>query len=666
MAEIAMAYGNFSLRMSTLAALVWTAVLTLSLTWNLNQVSDQAMSMAYAEARANLNKDISFRRWGTLHGGVYVPVTETQKSVPWLEHVPGRDVVTDDGRRLTLLNPASMLRQMMDFYAEEYGIRGRITGLRYLNPGNAPDDWERSQLESFDRGEQGEVWAVAEIDGKPYLRYLRAMYMEDGCDKCHAILGYKTGDMRGATGLSLPLEPYLSRIDESRMQLGLSHALIWLVGIAGIALGARQSVRWEREREQARQELMLHRDRLETQVGERTQALSVAKEAAEAASRSKSAFLANMSHELRTPMNGIMGMIDLSLRQASDDKVRAQLTKAKHSSKVLLAVINDILDLSKIEAERLVLENIEFKLGEVLENVTSLMAERIGEKKLYLDVDLPPELAREHLRGDPLRLGQVLLNLTGNAVKFTSVGGVKIRVRSLGEENSFLVLRFEVEDSGIGISEADLQRLFTPFEQADSSMTRRYGGSGLGLAICKQLTQLMGGEIGVDSMPGKGSCFWFSVRLSRQIGGDRKDQAAEQNDSAETRLRRDFAGACVLLAEDEPVNQEVSRSLLEDVGLCVDLANDGREAVSLARTRSYRLILMDMQMPNLNGLDAAREIRRESLNRQTPILAMTANAFEEDRKTCIEAGMDEHIGKPVDPERLFEALVHWLTEGARD
>ncbi len=199
--------------------------MALSMYWNFRNAEQQVMDLAYAEAKANLNKDITFRRWGTLHGGVYVPVTETQQSVPWLSHVPGRDVTTTDGKKLTLLNPASMLRQMMDLYAENYGVRGRITGLRQLNPGNAPDDWERRQLELFVSGQLNEVWAVANIDGKPYLRYLRAMYMEPGCDKCHGILGYKTGDMRGATGLNLPRAPYLSQIAESRINLGITHAI---------------------------------------------------------------------------------------------------------------------------------------------------------------------------------------------------------------------------------------------------------------------------------------------------------------------------------------------------------------------------------------------------------------------------------------------------------
>lgn len=657
-----MAYGNLTLRLSVLAALLWTAMLGVSLLWNLNNADAQAMSMAYSEARANLNKDITFRRWGTLHGGVYVPITETQKSVPWLSHVPGRDVTTTDGHQLTLLNPASMLRQMMDIYAEEYGIRGRITGLKYLNPGNAPDDWERQQLEAFTRGDKKEVWEVTKVNGQPHLRYLRAMFMESGCDKCHGVLGYKTGDMRGATGLNLPLAPYLAQVAASQEQMGISHLIIWLIGLAGIVLGGRLSAGWDRERENVQRELVQHRDHLESQVQERTLALSVAKEAAEAANRAKSTFLANMSHELRTPMNGIMGMVDLALKRTTDDKAKGQLNKAKQSSQILLAVINDILDLSKIEAERLVLEKIEFRLGEVVENVTSLMAEPVAAKGLTLNIDLMPAQASQTLQGDPLRLGQILLNLTGNAVKFTTQGSVSIRVRPLEENQHSVLLRFEVKDTGIGISANDQARLFTAFEQADSSMTRKYGGTGLGLAICKQLSHLMGGDIGVDSTPGQGSTFWFSARLGKLEPGTALPGAQTPSINAESRLQRDFFGTRVLLAENEPINQEVSRSLLEDAGLVVDLAVDGLAAVELAKKHQYGLILMDMQMPNLNGLDATRVIRGDSLNTRTPIIAMTANAFNEDRKRCLETGMDDHVGKPVDPERLFNTLLRWLTQ----
>jgi diguanylate cyclase (GGDEF)-like protein/PAS domain S-box-containing protein len=238
----------FSPKLAWLTAAAWTVAVGASLAWNLHQEESQIMAMAYAEARANYNKDITFRRWGNSHGGVYVPVTEKQKSVPWLSHVPGRDVQTQDGRDLTLLNPASMLRQMMDRYTAEYGIQGRIIGLRQLNPSNAPDEWERAQLESFTRGEKQETWAVAEMDGKPHLRYLHAMYMEPGCDKCHGILGYKTGDMRGATGVNLPLAGYLTQMHQAQGLMAVSHGAIWLLGLVGIGWSAREQRARARER----------------------------------------------------------------------------------------------------------------------------------------------------------------------------------------------------------------------------------------------------------------------------------------------------------------------------------------------------------------------------------------------------------------------------------
>jgi PAS domain S-box-containing protein len=415
------------------------------------------------------------------------------------------------------------------------------------------------------------------------------------------------------------------------------------------------------ERKRAQEELDRHREHLETLVAERTAALSVAKDAAEAASRAKSTFLANMSHELRTPMNAIMGMTGLALRRAEEPRLRNQLVKIEQASQHLLAVINDILDISKIEAERLVLERVVFRLGEVLENLASLIGHRAAEKGLRLDFDLPPELAALLLRGDPLRLGQILLNLAGNAVKFTAHGGITVRARLAEESPDEALLRVEVQDTGIGITAADQARLFTAFEQADSSMTRKYGGTGLGLAISKRLVQLMGGAIGVDSAPGQGSTFWFTVRLGKHAGPTVPERA-EASRPVEELLQGIAPGIRILLAEDEPINQEVSCSLLEDVGFAVDLAEDGAAAVAMARDGDYGLILLDMQMPRLNGVDAARAIRALPRHARTPILALTANAFDDDRQTCLAAGMNDHIAKPVDPDALYAALLRWLLE----
>ena len=418
------------------------------------------------------------------------------------------------------------------------------------------------------------------------------------------------------------------------------------------------------QEKQTAAELERHRHHLEALVDERTLSLSIAKEAAEAANRAKSTFLANMSHELRTPMNAIMGMTGLALRHATDPKLRDQLTKVDHASKHLLGVINDILDISKIEAERMTLERVRFELGEVLENMVSLIGQKVRDKGLRLCIDQAPEVARLAMLGDPLRLGQILLNFTGNSLKFTEQGSITIRVRLAEAGADDVLLRFEVQDTGIGIAPEDQRRLFTAFEQADGSTTRRYGGTGLGLAISKCLAQLMGGEVGVESQVGMGSTFWFTVRMGR-AGDAASVLPAVTGMTAETRLKADHVGARILLAEDEPVNQEVSKGLLEDIGLAVDVARDGVEAVEMARRIPYRLILMDMQMPNLNGVDATRQIRKDSLNSATPILAMTANAFDEDRRACLDAGMNDHIPKPIEPEQIFETLVKWLDPKGR-
>ena len=404
--------------------------------------------------------------------------------------------------------------------------------------------------------------------------------------------------------------------------------------------------------------------RLERRVAERTAELLVAKDAAEAASHAKSAFLANMSHELRTPMNAIMGMLALLMRRGGDERLLEQLRKIDRASRHLLGIINDVLDLSKIESGHFSLLNAPFRLEEVFEQLRSVLADGAAERGLSLRIEAPPALVTRQLQGDAQHLAQIWMNFAGNAIKFSERGEVVLAVELLAEDDHALLIRGEVRDQGIGIELDVLPRLFSAFEQADNSMARKYGGTGLGLAISKRLAQMMGGEVGVESVPGAGSRFWFTARLA--LGGaGRARRPRPQRLPSEEILRRDFAGRMVLLVEDEPVNQEVSRTLLAEAGLRVDLADDGRIAVERATGCKYALILMDMQMPNMNGLDAARAIRAAGANRETPIIAMTANAYDEDRQRCLEAGMNAHIGKPVSPQLLFDTLLDWLSRERR-
>lgn len=570
----------------------------------------------------------------------------------------------------------------------------------------------------------------------------------------------------------------------------------------GTYLGRRGSNRDITARKLAEAELAQSRDHLELEVQARTAELQLAKEAAEAANRAKSTFLANMSHEIRTPMNAIIGLTHILRRASPRPEQEDKLDKIAAAANHLLGVINDILDISKIEAGKLTLDNSDFDLDKLLNHTCEMLMDRVRNKGLELLIDTESGLGV--FNGDANRLGQALLNYLGNAIKFTEHGTIVLRSRIVEETESNVLLRFEVEDSGIGITDEEQSRLFIPFQQADNTTTRKYGGTGLGLTIARRLANLMGGEAGVYSKAGVGSTFWLTVRLSRvsstpgryriprlqgrralviddvpvsrlihrqmlqQVGmdcadaasgttglgtivkADREDKpfdlvlfdlhmpdmdgfealltmcmeplkrrpvtwlitnsgdskilenartigfsevmlkplsmemlydnlqkhlceiletteaepAARNTAAAEFRaeelLRRNHRNARVLLVEDEPINREVLLAILEESGVQVDTAEDGYQAIAMVTANDYQLILMDVQMPTMNGLDATRAIRQLPRGQQLAIVALTANALSEDRDACLGAGMNDFVTKPVASEILFEVMLKWL------
>ena len=393
-------------------------------------------------------------------------------------------------------------------------------------------------------------------------------------------------------------------------------------------------------------------------------ALEKAKEDAVAASRTKSAFLANMSHELRTPLNGVIGMVDLLATTALDERQRRYAEVARTSAKLLLSVISDILDFSKIEAGKLELETVEISVDEIAREVASILRLSAEEKKLELSYDSSVEVAAP-LLGDPSRLRQVLINLVSNAVKFTRAGAVTIRASVVSESADDARVRFEVRDTGVGIPLEAQARLFQPFTQVDTSTTREHGGTGLGLAICRELIERMRGTIVVSSKPGEGSTFSFEVPLEK--ARDRTSAPRQRTARAPSELPRRQVAAHILLVEDSPINAEVAGEIVRSAGYTFDLASDGGAAIKAAKSRPYDLVLMDCQLPEVDGYEASRRIRdleragtlppREGT---LPIIALTASATKEDLEKCFAAGMSDHVSKPVDARRLLEVIARHL------
>ncbi|MCF8168334.1 MAG: response regulator [Rhodoferax sp.] len=440
----------------------------------------------------------------------------------------------------------------------------------------------------------------------------------------------------------------------------------WRQGLARPELQADQSIIWHgfvsdaTQRLEARAQLQHLNETLETRVAQRTAELAVALEHAEQAKRSRGEFLAKMSHEIRTPMNTIMGMSYLALRHATSEKDRAYLQRIDNSAKHLLGIINDVLDFSKIDAGKLSLEVSHFDLEATVQQILQSVEPRAVEKGLALKLQIGLDVPRQ-LIGDPLRLGQILINYINNAVKFTEKGEIRVEVQRLNRpvddaSDSTCMLRLNVVDTGMALSEEQMSRLFQSFEQGDNSTTRKFGGTGLGLAISKQLATLMGGEVGVSSQLGVGSTFWFTSQLKPAGKTLPVNVDIAQSDDIRTIL----SGYRVLVVDDNDFNLEVAKGLLENMGVQSVLASDGQQALSLMQQQVFDCVLMDIQMPVMDGLEATRQIRADPALAATCVIAMTANALSENRENYLGAGLDDVLTKPVNPDMLQATLMKWL------
>ena len=428
-------------------------------------------------------------------------------------------------------------------------------------------------------------------------------------------------------------------------------ALLWIIDLAPFILGlftAFTGIQMDR----------VHEKNIELQ--EKYDQMSILRKTAENANLTKSSFLANMSHEIRTPMNAIIGLNNLLRKSTLSEHQQNVVEKVDISSRNLLRIIDDILDFSKIEAGKLQLEQSEFSIRKLVDDIVATMQVKAQSKRnvvLYIDID--PKVP-EHIMGDPVRLRQVLLNLVDNAVKFTQQGEVRLAVTYSGSADQGVLLRFVVKDSGIGMTPEQQLTIFCPFQQADASTTRRYGGTGLGLSICKNIVEMMDGELNLISNLGQGSQFSFELFFKLPITTKNPADKPNTNAADLAKIRKQLQGKHILLVEDNELNAYVMKDLLSEVGLSCDLAINGKEALSMIYQSTYDAILMDIQMPEMDGFQASIAIRKDHRFQSLPILAVSAHAMKGEYEKSIAAGMNDHITKPIDTALFYCRLVHFI------
>lgn len=628
-----------------------TLLFGVSFLWNLQKAKQATLAFAKIEGMTNFEKDVLYRRWASMHGGVYVPVTPETPPNPYLENIPNRDVTTDSGRTLTLVNPVYMTRQVHEIAKNHKGVQGHITSLLPIREKNKADDWEKQALLAFEAGIT-EYSGIQTFRNQEYLRYMKPLKTEKACLKCHGQQGYKEGDIRGGISVSIPMDKYNEVANEQIKDLALNHSVIYLIILLLGSLSYKNFLNGLHNRNIMHQKIVDSENKLQAQNAEyarlnndyikQNRELQAAKERAEESDHMKSAFIQNMSHEIRTPLNAVMGFANMLGEDNLSKEKQQQFTGIiQNSSSQLLAIVNDILTISALESKKEKLNNEKVQLNQLLNELHSIFNNKINKNKLSLSISNGLDDASSEIYTDKTKLTQILTNLLSNAIKFTEEGFV-----NLGYVYKNQCIEFFVKDSGIGIEKHLQEEVFGRFKQGDSSTSKKYGGTGLGLAISKALTELLGGKIWLDSFPGKGTTFYFTIPY-KPVDQHITNKAHEPNLNAPITL---------LVAEDDPHNFMLIQELLKKTQVRIIHAKNGIEAVEACKnSKDISVVLMDINMPEMNGI-AALSIIKE-IKADLPVIAYTAYANPREKSRILKHGFDDYLEKPFKKEKLLQLLM---------